>query len=704
VDTTSTSVHYAAAQADNIYYFRVKAKDDAGNWGTSVLFTYKLDTTGPTGSILINSGATYTSSTDVTLTLSATDAGSGVAEMCFSNDGMSWSSWEPYATSKAWTMTAGDGTKTVYVKFRDNVNIESSVYSDTITLDTSAPSGSILIDSGVEYTTSTSVTLTLSASDEGSGVSQMVLSNDGVFDTEPWETYATSKAWTLTAGDGTKTVYVKYKDVAGGVSAVYTDSIVLDTAAPSAYMILINNGDPYTTSVDVILNLAAFDDGSGVFMMQFSNDGTSYSSWAPYQDTFPWTLTSGDGVKTVYVKFRDRAGGVSGAITDTIILSSGPIEVTPTDEGTYKSSAPLIWEWNDPISSGIDGYYICIGTFPGGSDIKLDIWVANGADPQSYSLPTGETPSVYYQNVAYYAKVKIKFTDGTISDYGPSSDGIVYTGSSGVKSGGGEYSDTSDGRGVVVDLSEEVEQISDSGYQMADVVEIYYQVDSTEGEWLNGTEVFLSAPNDHSNDGLHIVYFYVVDSEGEQSPIMSVVVLIDTIAPEIKLIHPKGSGYETTDEILELKGTTEVDAVVLINGENITLDDNGNFEIEVELVIGINEITIVTEDAFGNRNEVVLKVVRKEEAASRKSQDARFEERVSKWITANWGYLVAGILMTVVVVALYLKFRSGKLVIARSRGPRRWWEELDLDKGKRGKVRKRVVRMKVKKKRGSDRQ
>jgi hypothetical protein len=61
--------------------------------------------------------------------------------------------------------------------------------------------------------------------------------------------------------------------------------------------------------------------------------------------------------------------------------------------------------------------------------------------------------------------------------------------------------------------------------------------------------------------------------------------------------------------------------------------------------------------------------------------------------------VAVGILIAVAAVFLYFKFRD-KLVIARRRGPRRWWEELDLDKGKRGKVRKKKCKRKRKIRRG----
>lgn len=97
------------------------------------------DTTPPTGSVTINSGVAATNSTAVTLTLSATDNSGTVTQMQFSNDGGTYSSLEAYATTKTWTLSIGDGTKTVYAKFRDAAGNWSAPVSDAITLDTIPP-------------------------------------------------------------------------------------------------------------------------------------------------------------------------------------------------------------------------------------------------------------------------------------------------------------------------------------------------------------------------------------------------------------------------------------------------------------------------------------------------------------------------------------------------------------------------------------
>jgi len=66
-------------------------------------------------------------------------------DMQISNDGVSWSSWEPAATAKAWILAAGDGNKTVLVRLRDLAGNIRQISSSTITL---APSVNVTMTIG----------------------------------------------------------------------------------------------------------------------------------------------------------------------------------------------------------------------------------------------------------------------------------------------------------------------------------------------------------------------------------------------------------------------------------------------------------------------------------------------------------------------------------------------------------------------------
>lgn len=117
-------------------------EDDDGRTGATQKIT---DTTAPTGSITINSGTSpnITNTASVTLNISATDY-TGVSQMCVS-DSTTCITWEAYAISKTWTLPVGDGTKTVYVWFKDTLgNANVTPYSGTITLDTTPPTDGTL--------------------------------------------------------------------------------------------------------------------------------------------------------------------------------------------------------------------------------------------------------------------------------------------------------------------------------------------------------------------------------------------------------------------------------------------------------------------------------------------------------------------------------------------------------------------------------
>jgi hypothetical protein len=190
------------------------------------------DTTMPSGTITVNNGAIYASSLASYLTISGADNGSGLSQMRFSNDGSTWRDWETYGSSKSWSLTSGDGLKTVYVQLKDDAGNVSDPFSDTITLDMTAPAGAIYINAGATYATKLSANLTLAATDAGSGVSLMRFSSDGSSWSD-WETYGSSNIWSLTLGDGLKTVYVQFKDAAGNSSGSFSDTITLELDSDS---------------------------------------------------------------------------------------------------------------------------------------------------------------------------------------------------------------------------------------------------------------------------------------------------------------------------------------------------------------------------------------------------------------------------------------------------------------------------------------
>ncbi len=111
-----------------------RALDLAGNSQTStdqpVVYVDRISPV--ISGFTINGGAAQTDSTTVTLTYTVTD-GSPLMRMRFSNDGTTWSAWEPYAATKSWTLTTGLGIKTVWCSFED---VHGHVAGDGLVSDT----------------------------------------------------------------------------------------------------------------------------------------------------------------------------------------------------------------------------------------------------------------------------------------------------------------------------------------------------------------------------------------------------------------------------------------------------------------------------------------------------------------------------------------------------------------------------------------
>ena len=112
-------------------------------------FNLVLDTLAPQGlSIKLNNGSQYTTSKNVTLSISVSDTStSGYQMKVWGIDGASSednATWETFAATKSIALPTGDGLKTVYVKVRDDVCNETAAASASITLDTSVPAVTII--------------------------------------------------------------------------------------------------------------------------------------------------------------------------------------------------------------------------------------------------------------------------------------------------------------------------------------------------------------------------------------------------------------------------------------------------------------------------------------------------------------------------------------------------------------------------------
>jgi Bacterial Ig domain len=232
-----------------------------------------------------------------------------------------------------------------------------------------APGGSVAIDGGAAATRSPTVALELLAWDVDSAVDRVRVSNSptttgGLLNKARETAYVSGISWNVTdqgyggtPADGTKAVYVQFRDAAGNWSPVKTDSIVLDRVAPAA-------GSPVdtiptdqtlgTSSVIVRLSWTGTDDRSGVarYELQRSVSGGAWTAVTlPSDGTTSIERPLALGTTYRYrVRAVDRAGNIGSWAT-------GPF-LTPARRQESSTSITYAGAWSSKAVGEASGGYV----------------------------------------------------------------------------------------------------------------------------------------------------------------------------------------------------------------------------------------------------------------------------------------------------------------------------------------------------------
>ena len=312
----SAPITFTSPSTKTLKFFSI---DQAGNNEAVQSLTYTVHAPDLTGTVAINNGAPVTNSTLVTLALFASDP-AGVPEMQVACNGITFAPAEPYAVTRSCTLSSGDGLKTVLVKFKDGLGNWYPPLNAQITLDTAAPSTTATPLPG---TYSGTVTVTLLANEAGT----IYYTTTGALPTTSSPVYAGPFELAASA----TTVYnVRFFAVdRGGNSEQVKSAVFTVHVSDLTGSIAINDGAPYAVSTAVALALSA-QDPAGVDRMQFSNDGSNFTPLEPYATSKTWTLTGGDGLKTVFIRFEDGTGTLY-TFSANIILSTTAASVSSCD-------------------------------------------------------------------------------------------------------------------------------------------------------------------------------------------------------------------------------------------------------------------------------------------------------------------------------------------------------------------------------------
>lgn len=120
-------------------------------------------------------------------------------------------------------------------------------------------------------------------------------------------------------------------------------------------------------------------------------------------------------------------------------------------------------------------------------------------------------------------------------------------------------------------------------------------------------------PTTAIGDGSHTVYVDAKDHDGNAAVQKSVQFTVDTVAPTLNVTSPT-EGLKTNEDTVTVSGTTN-DATsspvkVTVNGDAVTVQENGSFSKVVTLTEGENTITVIATDSAGKQTTVVRHVTK----------------------------------------------------------------------------------------------
>ena len=281
VDTTEAYYNgfLATPVSDGVHTFYVKAATTGGIWGESSGFEFWVDTHTPQAENLDPATGSIITDNSYPISLTLTDSASGVDSDTIGlsvNNGPIGFTYKDSLLASIMTVLP-NGYITAHIQAGDIAgNILNMAWGFIV--DANIPIGSLIINGGEEATNYARVRINLEASDETTEVVSVILSNDGIFDTESWEDFQSFYTdWILDEPQisGLKSVYGMLKDEAGNISAVYSDDIMLLSAAIDT---LITSG-PYSPTQDTSAQFDYQSSAEGAFF-SYRLDSGEWSEWS----------------------------------------------------------------------------------------------------------------------------------------------------------------------------------------------------------------------------------------------------------------------------------------------------------------------------------------------------------------------------------------------------------------------------------------
>ncbi|HYZ93199.1 MAG TPA: Ig-like domain-containing protein, partial [Actinomycetota bacterium] len=492
------------------------------------------------------------------------------------------------------------------VAARNNAGLDSSTSGYAVIPDASDPTSALQCDGGACASWyENPVSITLSSSDTGSGLTEIRYTTDG---SDPTATTGTvySGAFVVSA-----TTEIRYRgfDRVGNAETVRSRVIEFDTSGPTGPALTVTetpaDPDQHVSGTTLyyrpgggrdgtfIVAAATADPESGIERVSFpavagmTGGGDDVAS--PYNAAYTWSSGSASGSQTVTA--RNNAGMQSSASFTVTPDTSGPTgQSVDLVGGPYYNalSIALSLDAGGDGGSGVDATSGLVeresATLSNGSCVSWSgSWTA-------VTLTGGADTSVA-TNKCYRYRYSIADNVGNVST--PSSvsaaakvDATLPVTSDDAPAGWRNSA-------VTVTLS-----VNETGSGIASTL---HRVDG--GTFQNGTTIVIPGPADHSNDGVHMIEYRSTDVAGNVEALRSATVRIDTTLPVTSDDAP--AGWQTSAVTVTL---TASDALSGIGSTQYRID-GGAFQNGTSILVpapadhsndGVHTIDYRSTDVAGN--------------------------------------------------------------------------------------------------------
>lgn len=358
-----------------------------------------------------------------------------------------------------------------------------------------------------------------------------------------------------------------------------------DTVAPTG-SIVIKGNDQSTTESTILLTFSASDNSGNVALMQIRNDQNwNTTDWEPFALEKEWDLlTSGDVVKTVYVKFRDATGNESTTYQDSITLNTDTLAPSITIDGGLS----FLTNTNNPP-------FILSGTTDEDATISAEITSGSQGTVISCNSTIGMIWSCELSSLVD-GEYTIEITATDLAG-NPSNTSAVVSFDSTAPSNGSISIDSdtewSNSLNVSLTLNADDPLISDVSSGVSNM-----RLKNEGGAW-RAWEPYSGLRNNWLlTPGVmdQVVYVQFKDGAGNESVEFFDTIKLDTSAPQLDISYLP----LTNNNTIGISAFTEEDASVSVGQYSCTWIAATEWDCSVTLLAGNNTFTITSTDAAGN--------------------------------------------------------------------------------------------------------